>query len=99
MARTHHKPVSGPGSANLHGQLRADVRPAHSFRVEARDEQFVRHEGRVFRRNQIWRRVIDPRTGEQLGEELVRRNCALVVYEPGPRVDVIDLDARPEITI
>jgi hypothetical protein len=26
----------------------------------------------------------------------VKRNCALVVYEPGPGVDVIDLDTRPD---
>jgi vancomycin resistance protein YoaR len=82
----------------LHSRLTVVERSEHSFLVEARDEQFVRDEGRIFRRNQIWRRVIDPRTGEQLGEELVRRNCALVVYEPGPRVDVIDLDARPGVT-
>ena len=45
----------------------------------------------MFRRNQIWRRVIDRRTGDQVGEELVKTNCALVVYEPGPDVDVIDV--------
>ncbi len=80
------------GERYLHGQLRSDVRPAHSFHVEARDEQFVRHEDRVFRRNQIWRRTIDRRTGEQVGEELLKSNCALVVYEPGPGVDVVDLE-------
>ena len=60
--------------------------------VEARDEQFLRRDGQVYRRNQIWRRVVDRRTGEQVGEELVKSNCALVVYEPGPDVEVIDLD-------
>ena len=58
----------------------------------ARREQFLRRDGRVFRRNEIWRRVIDRRTGEQVGDELVRTNCALVVYEPGPDVEVIDVD-------
>ena len=79
------------GDRYLHGQLRSDVRPAHSYTVEARDEQFVRRDGRVYRRNQIWRRVIDRRTGDQVGDELVKTNCALVVYEPGPDVEVIDL--------
>ena len=46
----------------------------------------------MFRRNQVWRRVIDRRTGDQVGEELVKTNGALVVYEPGPDVEVIDLD-------
>jgi len=80
------------GDRYLHGQLRTDVRPEHSFRVEARAEQFLRRQGQVFRRNQIWRRVIDRRTGDQVGEELVKSNCALVVYEPDPGVVVIDVD-------
>lgn len=80
------------GDRYLHGQLRTDVRPEHSFTVEARAEQFLRRDGQVFRRNQIWRRVVDRRSGKQVGEELVKANCALVVYQPGPEVDVIDVD-------
>ena len=79
------------GDRYLHGQLRTDVRPEHSWKVEARDEQFLRRDGQVYRRNEVWRRVIDRRTGDQVGDELVKRNCALVVYEPGPGVEVIDL--------
>lgn len=33
----------------------------------------------------------DRHTGAQVGEELVRTNCALVVYEPGPGMAVIDV--------
>lgn len=80
------------GERYLHGQLRCDEQPAHGYVVEARGEQFLRRDEQVFRRNQVWRRVIDRRTGTQVGDELVRRNCALVVYEPGPDVEVIDLD-------
>lgn len=80
------------GQRYLHGQLRTDVRPEHRFTVEARGEQFLRRGDQVFRRNQIWRRVVDRRTGAQVHEELVRSNCALVVYEPGPEVEVIDVD-------
>ena len=79
------------GSRFLHGQLRTDERPAHSYQVEARGEQFLRHEDRVYRRNEIWRRVIDRRTGEQVGEELLRTNCARVVYAPGPEVEVLEV--------
>jgi vancomycin resistance protein VanW len=80
------------GQRYLHGQLRTDVAPEHAFAVEARGEQFLRRDGQVFRRNQIWRRVLDPRTGEQVDEEMVRANCARVVYEPGPDVVVVDCD-------
>lgn len=79
------------GDRHLHGQLRTDERPVHSYTVEAREEQFLRREGQVFRRNQIWRRTIDRRTGDQVGEELVKSNCALVVYEPAHGIEIIDV--------
>ena len=79
------------GERYQHGQLRSDVRREQSFTVEPRAEQFLRRDGQVFRRNQIWRRVIDRRSGEQVDDELVKSNCALVVYEPDPAVDVIDV--------
>ncbi|HEU4676395.1 MAG TPA: hypothetical protein VFS29_10425, partial [Motilibacteraceae bacterium] len=60
------------------------------YKVFARGEQFLRHEGRVFRRNEIWRRVVDRRTGAEVGEELVKRNCALVTYAPTD-VAVVDV--------
>jgi len=78
------------GDRFLHGQLLTDDLPEHAYAVVARGEQFVRLDGRVFRRNQIWRLVLD-RSGQQVGEEMVRSNCALVVYEPGPGVEVLDL--------
>lgn len=79
------------GDRHLHGQLRADDTLPHVRRVEAREEEFVRHDGQVFRRNEIWRRVLDRHTGEQVLDELIRRNCALVRYTPGPDVVVRDV--------
>ena len=79
------------GERFLHGQLRSDRRLEHSYRVEARHEEFVRYQDRILRRNQIWRRVTDRATGAFLRDELVRRNCALVVYEPGPDVTVVEM--------
>ncbi|WP_310962857.1 VanW family protein [Nocardioides terrisoli] len=78
------------GERYLEGELRSDREPARSFSVHARNEEFLRHEGRVFRRNQIWRDVIDRRTGNRVDEELMMENCALVVYEP-TGVEVIDV--------
>lgn len=76
---------------HLRGELRADALPAESFRVEARNEQFWRHDGRVFRSNEIWRRVVDRRTGTPLGDERLKRNCALVKYDDLGGRDVIDV--------
>jgi vancomycin resistance protein VanW len=71
---------------HLRGELLADRVPEHSYKVEARDEEFVRHpgdpQGRVWRRNEIWRTLVSRRTGDVVGEELVKRNCALVKYPP-----------------
>jgi vancomycin resistance protein VanW len=79
------------GSRHLRGELLAGSEPRHSYKVFARNEHFVRRGAQVYRSNEIWRRVIDRRTGADVGEELVKANCALVKYPP-VAVQVIDLD-------
>jgi len=74
---------------HLKGELRADALPAYSYRVEGRGDTFWRHEGRVYRTNEIWRRIHRRVDGAAMGEELLKRNCALVKYEPtGPVIEV-----------
>jgi vancomycin resistance protein VanW len=80
------------GERYLEGEILADAESPASYRVFARDERFFRYAGRHFRRNQIWRTVIDRRTGDAVGEELIRENVALVKYIPTDVV-VIDLEA------
>ncbi|MEO6472591.1 MAG: VanW family protein [Aeromicrobium sp.] len=70
------------GDRYLEGELRASEVPAHSYRVSARDEEFLSLGTEYFRRNELWRTAIDRRTGDVVGEELIRRNCALVKYVP-----------------
>lgn len=77
------------GGRYLEGELRDDHEPTLSYSVHARDEQFLRHRSRVFRRNEIWRDVFDRRTGRCIDAERLKSNCALVVYEPD--VEVIDV--------
>ena len=67
---------------HLRGELRSDTPTPTSYRVEARGEQFLRRDGKVYRRNEIWRTMLDKRTGQAVGEELLKRNCALVKYLP-----------------
>lgn len=83
--------ITRVGDRYLEGELRASSTPRHSYRVEARHEQFLTKGGEFYRRNEIWREVIDRRTGNRVGEELVKRNCAQVIYEP-TGVAIIDLD-------
>lgn len=78
------------GDRYLEGEIRSDTQPQLAYSVEARDEAFLRHGDRVFRRNEIWRSVRDRRTGSWLRDELLKRNCALVTYSPDESV-VIDV--------
>ncbi|MGN6574410.1 MAG: VanW family protein [Nocardioides sp.] len=80
----------GVGERYLEGDLRADRAPERSYRVHPRDEQFLRYDGEHFRCNEIWRTVIDTRTGNRIRDELVKRNCAKVMYLP-VGVPVIDV--------
>lgn len=81
------------GDRYLEGELRSLEPVPRSYKVFARDEQFIRRDGQFFRRNEIWRRVIDRRTGDTVAEELMKRNCARVVYDLPDGTRVIDADA------
>jgi len=71
------------GEKHLRGELRADTPTGVSYHVDARGEEFLRvPSGEVYRRNEIWRTLIDTRTGTAYAEECVKRNCALVKYLP-----------------
>ena len=80
------------GDTYLEGELRADRPQPSSYKVYAARERFFHAHGEYFRTNQLRRRVIDKATGNQIGDELVRENCALVKYLPTD-VDIIDLAA------
>ncbi|MEV4263404.1 VanW family protein [Kribbella sp. NPDC049584] len=77
------------GDRYLQGEILADVPAESSYRVFAKNERFLRVGADYFRRNEIWRTVIDRRTGTALRDELIRENVALVKYLP---VDVPVLD-------
>lgn len=79
------------GDRYLEGELRADRDQSRSYKVYPENERFYRLGGEYFRANEIWRSVIDRRTGDRLDEELIRSNCALVKYTP-QGVHIEDLD-------
>jgi vancomycin resistance protein VanW len=86
------------GERYLEGQLRADSTQQLSYSVESRAERFYRLGTDYFRANQIWRTQTDRRTGNTVGEELVRRNCALVKYVPTD-VEIEVIDGHPGAVI
>jgi vancomycin resistance protein VanW len=81
---------AGVGDRYLEGAILADAATKSSYRVFARGERFLRVGADYFRRNEIWRTVIDRRTGTALRDELIRENVALVKYVP-IGVDVLDV--------
>lgn len=70
------------GEKYLEGEIRADRELPHSYKVFARNEEFLKLEDRWFRRNEIWRSVFDRETGVYLCNEKLKSNCALVRYCP-----------------
>lgn len=81
------------GERYLEGEIRTDQPGPSSYRVFARGERFFRVGDDHYRRNEIWRTVIDRRTGMPVGEELIRENVALVKYLPGD-VEVVGVTTR-----
>jgi vancomycin resistance protein VanW len=70
------------GDRYLEGELRADRPVPNSYSVYARNESFAERGEDWFRQNEIWRDVIDRRTGDRVRSELIKKNCALVKYRP-----------------
>ena len=69
------------GEKYLEGEIRADRELIHSYKVFARNEEFLRLGEDTFRRNEIWRSVFDRASGVHLYDEKIKSNCALVRYE------------------
>lgn len=70
------------GDKYLEGEIRADAEQMNSYKIFARNEEFFPINSNWFRRNEIWRSVIDRQTGVHLYDELIKKNCALVKYVP-----------------
>lgn len=67
---------------HLHGELRADRWLEHSYHVYEKEHDFIRENGKFFRKNEIWRRVMLASGGETVREEFICRNHAEVKYVP-----------------
>jgi len=69
------------GDTQLHGELRSDRAWPLAYHVEERAHRFVMGPGgRVRRRNELWRRSVDRRTGDVTATEPIAVNDSLVRY-------------------
>ena len=70
------------GERYLEGEVRSEQALPWSYSVYAVDEGFEQRGADWYRHNEIWRDVIDRRTGNRVDRELVKVNRALVKYVP-----------------
>ena len=69
------------GATHLHGEIRSDRAWPHAYHVEERAHRFTRDAaGRVRRRNELWRRTVDRRTGAVTATTAITVNDSLVKY-------------------
>lgn len=66
---------------HLKGAIYSDREMPHTFHVFEKNHRFLTDGSRNYRENEIWRTVIDRRTGNDVREELLVKNHAEVKYE------------------
>ena len=75
----------------LCGELRAEKPQPHTFHIHADNEFFSRENGVIFRNGQVYRDVIDRKTGKCVESQLIRTNHAKVMYECPPDIVIKEM--------
>lgn len=70
---------------HLKGAIFSNEEVANSYHIEEREHQFYKIGEKTFRQNEIWRKIIDKRTGVYVSEELLIKNNSEVKYEVSER--------------
>ena len=65
----------------LCGELRAEKPLDVKYHIALENEHFVREDGIVYRKGQVYRSCIDKKTGNTISRELIRDNHARVMYD------------------
>ncbi len=66
---------------HLKGAMYADRQIPFTYSVFEQNHRFLSKGGRNFRENEIWRKVIDRRTGKTVNKEILVRNHSEIKYE------------------
>ncbi len=66
---------------HLKGAIYADTEMHYAYHIFERNHRFLHEDGKNFRENEIWREVVDRRTGNRIAEEMIVKNYAEVKYE------------------
>jgi vancomycin resistance protein VanW len=68
---------------HLKGAVHCEQEWPYAYHIEERNHQFHSREGKNYRENDIWRKVIDKKTGLAVKEELIIHNYSEVKYDIG----------------
>ena len=66
---------------HLKGAICSERETPYAYHVIEKNHKFSRTNGKNYRENEIWREVIDRRTGNRVAEERLAKNHAEVKYE------------------
>ena len=66
---------------HLKGALVCEKELPNTYHVFEKNHQFLRKDGKNYRENEIWREIIDRRTGNRIDEEILVKNSSEVKYE------------------
>jgi vancomycin resistance protein VanW len=66
---------------HLKGAIFSDRQTPHTYHVFERNHRFLQNGGKTYRENEIWREIVDRRSGNKLTEELLVKNSAEVKYD------------------
>ncbi|MBB4826306.1 vancomycin resistance protein VanW [Sporosarcina luteola] len=67
---------------HLKGVIYSNEATACAYHIVEREHAFYQQDGKKFRKNEIWRKTVDKRTGQCVKEELLLKNHAEVKYNP-----------------
>lgn len=70
-----------PTDKLLKGSIQTNKEWPYTYHIEERNHRFLKKQERNYRENEIWRKTIDRRTGNLIGEELLMHNFSEVKYE------------------
>ncbi|MBO8163778.1 MAG: VanW family protein [Brevibacillus sp.] len=65
---------------HLKGAVCSEREWPFSYHIQERNHRFLQQAGKNYRENEIWRLVIDKRTGNRIREEMIIRNFSEVKY-------------------
>lgn len=66
---------------HLKGAIYSDVETPFSYHVFEKNHRFLQQDGKTFRENEIWRELVNRKTGNKEKEEMLVKNFAEVKYE------------------